>query len=222
MTLVVLLSLFALSTATLQCPQISCVSLPLNICAQRNDPYKLSLEIDPCSADRECHIVSVFAWLNSGDTNNLYYCQKKPLIAQSASSYTGTRYCLKREVNKDFKGGVTLVTCSLDSDCVLDDNTYDKNSCVCGVRGDGKGICNPNISSTAFQGLWDACGTDNTIKTEATYEYWMFYVQMWVYTQSTLECVKNMYEMQELTILHDHYSNFSPLFLLPPLLLASF
>jgi hypothetical protein len=100
-----------------------------------------------------------------------------------------------------------VVSCVQDSDCVLGDGSVNIGSCVCGLRTDGVGICNPDISSTVYTGYWSACGSSNSITSEATYLYWSYYIQMWVYLQANLTCTSNLYELQRLITLHDSYAN---------------
>ena len=111
-----------------------------------------------------------------------------------------------------------MVICGSDSDCVLEDGTISSGSCVCGLRKDGQAICSPDVSSDAFRGYWESCGNDNTITSGEEYNYWVYYMQMWVFLQTDLECVKRLYEMQKLTTLYDLYANSATALLLSSLL----
>jgi hypothetical protein len=111
-----------------------------------------------------------------------------------------------------------VVICQSDSDCILEDGAVGSGSCVCSLRRDGLAICNPDISSDAFQGYWESCGNDNTITSVDEYNYWAYYMQIWVFLQTDLECIKRLYEIEQLTTLYDLYANSATILVLSTLL----
>lgn len=218
MALAVLFYVTFQATSALQCPEFSCGSLDSQVCAKRTSAYELSLNQDGCPLTRECRIMSLFTWLNSGDSSNLFYCQD-PTTTTTTSPFQGEATCVARSQGKNFKGGLTVVLCETDAECVLEDNTVNAGSCVCGLRTDGQAICNPDVSSDAFEGYWQTCGNDNKITSVDAYNYWLYYIQMWVFLQSDVNCVQRLYEMQRMTTLYDLYSNSAPYLLFSILLI---
>lgn len=215
--MLLVLGLLFLAVWALQCPEFNCTDLDDQVCALRSSAFQLFLNLDGCPLNRECRALSLFTWLNSGDSTSLFYCQD-PTTTTTSTPFPGEAKCPSRLQGKNFKGGLTVVICGSDSDCVLEDGTVGSGSCVCSLRRDGQAICNPDISSDAFQGYWESCGNDNTITSEDEYNYWLYYMQVWAFLQTDLECIQRLYEMERLTTLYDLYANSASILVLSSLL----
>lgn len=195
------------------CPKFVCsFSLGRNICANRLTSRSYQLNEDGCEEDYYCTAAGVYKWVDmsqpttssTGSTSfpatssTTYHCVPVPHdpSVEVASTWTGMT-CVPRQVDRDFKNGETVVTCTSDNDCALRDGSY--TTCQCVFRPDGYGICKPDINNIQiFQGYWDECGSSMTITNEDQYNYWMQYLILYPVLMSAVNCIDIFKEVQDM------------------------
>lgn len=199
--------LMGLATAS-RCPVYSCKSLANNTCAEFVSGQAYHLNLENCQSGY-CSAVAVNVWAQAtGSLSSAFACaQTAPSLPPSIST------CPTKQLKKDFLSGASVLTCSSQADCVLED--YSQQPCSCGFRQDGAGVCEPHVSNSDIYGdFWTACGVKNQISDEAIGLYWAVYMQLWVYLQGTVSCSNVFTEMQKLSQLSiDHAALISLLWL---------
>ena len=175
------------------CPQYSCQSLASNVCCEYVSGQEFALNLQVCQSDYYCASAEVSSWAQSpGSQTATFSCTASAPTYPSAIST-----CPTKLQNKNFASGAAVVTCTSASDCVLED--YTLQTCNCGFRSDGQGVCEPHSSNTdVYSGFWAECGPENTITDASIGLYWALYMQQWVSLQGAVSCTNVFNDMQKL------------------------
>ena len=170
------------------------------MCAHLTTLNIFNVNANGCDSGYFCSGYGLSAWANTyvtGSTTD-YPCTALPITPTTTTSVAfNSVFCPTKQSLKNFKSETAIVTCSLDTDCVLEDNT--NTSCQCTVRSDGLGVCVPDISNDqVYAKYWNDCGTSNTISDQHIYVYWTYFTTYWTLAQSNLSCRKVFVEIQSL------------------------
>ncbi len=184
------------------CPVFACdYTLGTDMCATLTDSGIFHINGNGCESDSYCSALSMEIWaMNPNATSSTtYFCQKRDpfpvsLITTDTFSYEA---CPSKMTSRTFKAGTTLVLCESSNDCLMTDDTVAE--CICVARDDAKGICLADLSNElVYGGFWTACGDLNRIDNFDEYNYWMAYINSWMWLQSNLTCLRTFIELETL------------------------
>ena len=187
----------------IDCPAVSCTSLSTDLCASRTGG-SLQINSNGCPAGTQCSAALTYQWWFTLGGSLTYACQSTPSVVETAWS---PRACKTQQSSRNFKSLNSLVLCSTDQDCVLQDGSYASGSCICALRSGATGTCQPDPSNSVFAGYWTDCGADNEITDKVTYDYWAHYMTNWVYLQSDLSCYNFLLEVADMAALKSEYDS---------------
>ena len=200
--MVALLVLALALTATATCPVMECANLQPGVCARQSAQFTVQLSNSPCPQGDACSAVGVLDWYQSlssvvGET---LPCQ--PAVSLSPLTEPQlypTYFCGDRAANKTLTAGSSVLECTTDSDCQLLDGSY--GQCKCSLRGDSHlGFCQPEFSSTVFDGFWTRC-VDGFVE---DYGVAVYYTELWrlyAYLQGRVGCADGLFfELQEFAV----------------------
>lgn len=197
----------ALSQAA-YCPIFGCdFSLSNEVCGTVSSVDNFLVNANGCESGYECSGIALTQWADTYVTGMAtdYLCTKLPELGSTDTEYVYTvQPCGTKQLNRNFKSQQSLVTCTLDTDCLLDDDTT--TTCECTLRLDGLGVCLPDISNEqVYANYWNDCGTTNTLETEDEYIYWTYYIAYWTFLQGDLPCMKTFTEWNAMEEAKDNY-----------------
>lgn len=191
------LLLLVLPTAGLNCGTVICSDQVNEVnCAEREQDTGYRLNAKTCPVGMQCSAAQVLAWWLAGQGNDVLPCSTGTTPVNLTSSVA----CPQRQSAKSFQGGKSLILCTQDSDCLLEDNTY--TTCLCAFRTDGKGVCQPDPSSYLYWEYWDECGDSLKLDDESKAAYWAQYMAVWAWTQTDNSCAYNLMELAQLEELY--------------------
>ena len=201
------------------CPVFACdYTLGTDMCATLTDSGVYHINGNGCESDSYCSALSMEIWamtLNA-TSSTTYFCQKRDPFPVMFTSDTFTyEACPSKMTSRSFKAGTTLVLCESSNDCLMTDDTIAE--CICVARDDAKGICLADLSNEqVYSGFWAACGDLNLIENFNEYNYWVAYMNSWMWLQSNLTCLRTFIELETLdqTIMLYNSASLLPLGLL--------
>ena len=195
-------TLLLLSPAlAIDCPVATCQGLAGNLCA-RVHSGQLEVNTNSCDTGYVCSVASMLDWWER-EKQGEFYCVPYP-IALLNTTLTAT--CGTRAPQRNFKAGLVHIDCQTDQDCIMEDDTVAPGSCQCSLRSNGMGLCVPDISSASYDLYWNDCAADG-LKLIDTFNFWSFYMSMWIYLQEDIACTSYLAEVDTLTTLYIYYQN---------------
>ena len=190
------------------CPAFSCATtLQDNMCALLIGEATFKVNSQGCDGSHSCSAFSLLSWAGRSASTASSGFPCSPVVPASSASVSGEwgyAPCPSRKLDKDFKSGSLVITCSSRLDCLLMDNTT--TTCECVLRTDGLGICQSDISSQAFSGYWEECGSLNQLSSEIAYNYWSLFATYWTLEQSNIDCMSIFIEQQALDAARSVYN----------------
>lgn len=176
--------------ASLTCGSVTCAPLTGPICATRQ-PNGYQLNSLSCPTGLQCSVSEVLAWWASGQGGDSLACS-----TGSAPANVTSTVCPQRQTSRSFKGGKSVLFCTKDTDCELEDGTF--TVCLCALRTDGQGVCQPDPSSALYWEYWDDCGDGLELSDSKEAAYWAQYMAVWAWTQTDNVCASNLTELKTL------------------------
>ena len=167
------------------CIPFDCVDLGVNLCARKSFSTIMINTANSCESNLTC-LTSDLQSMQNTSTEYLFCVDSVNETQYNWNSFTYE--CGVRATNRNFTGGSSIVQCTQDSDCALDDGSH--TACECGA--DGLKYCIPAWDSPAFDEYWVQCETGLT---HSQLEFWIMYktfYPIWI-TATNLSCVTNTF-----------------------------
>mmetsp|Transcript_21942 Transcript_21942/g.40052 ORF Transcript_21942/g.40052 Transcript_21942/m.40052 type:complete len:227 (+) Transcript_21942:140-820(+) len=176
-----------------QCPLFICQRLEENVCTTMNSRSTtfVNLNILPCKTGF-CSVTKIKEWF---DTNVAaispttprktlyYYCHDVDFTTYNITVNKDVE-CGKREKGKEIPDKIWPVRCNNSTDCTFEDGT--QGECTCGYNRES--YCQPDYSTSIFDGYWSQCDENDGYIDARTKVVWDWAYEYYNLIVSTPSC----------------------------------
>lgn len=215
----VLASFVLLASAWAVCPVLKCSSdLAQGVCARYVNDSVVEISGSICQNNTYCTVLDFEDWLETANSASVLECTETSYYTLDYSSQTVN--CPSRESNKNLESGSYPKKCEdygiYTSDCATEDG--ETGYCECGFN--GKGYCQPDLSSDVYDDYWSECSDNNgNLDSSEHAAFWYLKYSFYVKYISAYSCAHDIFHEFREQDRYDYIGD-AALWLLAPLALS--